>query len=59
MSNDEFQHLNFWKDELKICILKDKNGKCITYAKFEFVDAIKENLFCTKLNKILKDDKTV
>lgn len=58
MSNDEFQQLNFWKDELKICIEKDKDGKCITYAKYEFVDTIKESLFCTKLNKI-KNDKTI
>jgi hypothetical protein len=58
MSNDEFQQLNFWKDDLKICIEKDKDGKCISYAKYEFVDTIKEDLFCTKLNK-LKNDKTV
>lgn len=57
MSNDEYQHKNYWSDD-GLCIEKDKDGKCLVSAKYIYLDMNKDSkLFCEQI-KEKKDDKT-
>ena len=60
MSNDEFQHRNFW-NKTNTCIEKDKDGKCIISASFQIIDFNQpvETKLCDEYKKLNKDDKTV
>ena len=60
MSNDEFQHRNFW-NKLNICIDKDKDDKCLVSASFQIIDFNEsaETKLCDEYKKLNKDDKTI
>ena len=60
MSNDEFQHRNFW-NKPNICIEKDADDKCLVSVSFQIIDFNKstESKLCEEYKKINKNDKTV
>lgn len=60
MSNDEFQHINFW-NKTNICIKKDKDDKCIISASFQIIDFNQSNKtkLCDEFKKLKNNDKTV
>jgi hypothetical protein len=53
MSNDEYQHLNWWKKS--ICMESNEKGDCLMSLNFTMLDfSKKEELFCDTINKYPK-----
>lgn len=60
MSNDQYEHKNYWNESPAICVEKDKEGNCLMSYSFIIIDMgqldDKPKLFCKEL-KTNKNDK--
>lgn len=68
MSNDVYEHKNWWEPGQSVCVEKDEKGNCLMSMSFIMIDMGEEQKpniqdvtpkrFCEEL-KTNKDDKTI
>lgn len=62
MSEDEYQHREFFEKQKPVCVEKDKKGNCLMSMQFVLIDMGqpdgKPKLFCEE-QKTNKHDKTI
>lgn len=61
MSNDQYQHKNWWDEGRSVCVEKDEKGNCLMSMSFVMIDMGqpdgKPKLFCEE-QKTNNNDKT-